>query len=438
MPRRLNRPAQAELPYAPSISVKSRCDNLLILVALRLTIAFVQLALMASYSLASQEQTKPEKDYLVYVVSEAADKIALIRFGPKGVRIDRQLDTGDMPIDIDGPHGIVVSPDRQFYYVSIAHGRPFGLVWKYSTKDDTVVAKTTLGYFPATMDITPTGDFLFVVNFNLHGDMVPSSVSVVSTATMTEVARIPTCTMPHGSRLNPQGTKQYSACMMDEMLVEIDTRTLKATRHFMLTKGKEMGMDGPPRTPTHSMHAMPATSDMKDTGGHGMEPPKAGDNSCSPTWAQPSRDGSAVFVACNKSSEIVEVNANSWQVTRRIPARAGVYNLAVTHDGLRLLATNKRDQSVSIYDLKSGRELARLPTKRKVLHGVVVSPDDLYAFVTVEGVGSEPGTVEVIDLKTLKTVATIDVGQEAAGIDFYKTEGSPKQVQSPMSKVQSP
>jgi len=42
--------------------------------------------------------------------------------------------------------------------------------------------------------------------------------------------------------------------------------------------------------------------------------------------------------------------------------------------------------------------------------------------VTVEGVGSEPGTVEIIDLRALKTVATVDVGQEAAGVDFYKTE----------------
>ena len=159
-------------------------------------------------------------------------------------------------------------------------------------------------------------------------------------------------------------------------------------------------------------------------GGHGMEPPKAGDNSCSPTWAQPSTDGSSIYVACNKSSEIVEINANIWQLARRIPARSGVYNLGITHDGTRLLATNKRDQSVSVYDLKSGKELARLPTKRKVLHGVVVSPDDLYAFVTVEGVGSEPGTVEIIDLRTLKTLATVDVGAEAAGVDFYKTEPS--------------
>jgi DNA-binding beta-propeller fold protein YncE len=360
-----------------------------------------------------QSQTKPDKDYLVYVLSESADKIALVRFGPDGARVEQQFDTGDMPIDLDGPHGIVVSPDRQFYYVTLGHGRPFGTVWKYSTTDNTLVKKTALGHFPATLDITPDGNFLFVVNFNLHGDMVPSSVSVVSTQTMTEVARIKTCTMPHGSRLNSSGTKQFSACMMDDMLVEIDTRSLKATRHFIVTRGKEKGLSGPPQSPTtHSTHSS----------GHGSEPPKPGDNSCSPTWAEPSADGSSIYVACNGSSEIVEINAGSWQLVRRIPARAGVYNLEITRDGQRLIATNKHDQSVSIYELKTGRELARLPTKRKVLHGVVVSPDDRYAFVTVEGVGSEPGTVEVIDLASLKIVATVDVAPGAAGIDFYKTE----------------
>jgi DNA-binding beta-propeller fold protein YncE len=359
---------------------------------------------------------KPDKEYLFYVLSESADKITLVRFDGTTARVDHQIDTGDMPVDIDGPHGIVISPDRQFYYVSIAHGRPYGTVWKYATKDDALLGKTTLGPFPATMDISLDGNFLFVVNFNLHGDMVPSSVSVVSTKAMTEIARIQTCTMPHGSRLNPQGTKQYSACMMDDTLVEIDTRTLKVTRHFIVTKGKEMGMSGSP-----AAHAMPGMPKANDTGGHGMEAPKPGNTSCSPTWAEPSADGNSVFVACNASNEIVEINTNTWELIRRIPARAGVYNLEATHDGQRLLATNKRDQSVSIYDLKSGTELARVPTKRKVLHGVVVSPDDRYAFVTVEGIGSEPGTVEIVDMATLKTVTTLDLPPGAAGIDFYKT-----------------
>ena len=360
-----------------------------------------------------QAETKPDKDYLVYVLSEAADKISLVRFGPEGARVDHQIDIGEMPVDLDGPHGIAVSPDGQFYYFSIAHGRPLGSVWKYATKDNSLIGKTTLGHFPATVDVTPDGNFLFVVNFNLHGDMAPSSVSVVSTQTMAEVARIKTCTMPHGSRFNKQGTKQYSACMMDDMLVEIDTRSLKVNRHFIVTKNKERGAAGPPVTASkRSTHGT----------GHGAEPPKPGDSTCSPTWAEPSVTGASIFVACNASSEIVEVDTASWQVVRRIAARPGVYNLEVTRDGARLIATNKRDQSVSIYDLKSGKELAHLPTKRKVLHGVVVSPDDRYAFVTVEGVGSEPGTVEVIDLTTLKIVATVDVPPGAAGIDFYKTE----------------
>ncbi|HEX8923085.1 MAG TPA: hypothetical protein VF766_16545, partial [Pyrinomonadaceae bacterium] len=142
---------------------------------------------------------------------------------------------------------------------------------------------------------------------------------------------------------------------------------------------------------------------------------------CSPTWAQPSADGSSIFVACNKSSEIVEIDAINWKVLRRMPAGAGVYNLAVTKDE-RLIATNKRGQSVSVFDLKTGRELAQIPTKRKVLHGVTVSPDNRYAFVSVEGIGSEPGTIEIIDLTALKTVATVDVDPQAAGVDFLRME----------------
>jgi DNA-binding beta-propeller fold protein YncE len=400
---------------------------------------FIALVLLSTFfggSLAALCQTKPDKDYLFYVVSEGADKISLVRFGPGGARIERQVPTGDMPIDIDGPHGIAVSRDKEFYYVSLAHGRPFGSVWKYSTRNDRVIGRTTLGLFPATMDLSPDGSLLYVVNFNLHGDMVPSSVSLVATEPMLEVARIQTCAMPHGSRLNPQGTKHYSACMMDDLLVEIDTQTLKVSRHFLLTKGREMGMSGAPVPPSPGkpvmegmnaagQHGQPApAAKPMDMGGHGMEPPKPGDTSCSPTWAQPSTDGSSIFVACNKSSEIVEIDAAKWEVRRRLPARAGVYNLAVTRDGTRLLGTNKRDQSVSIIDLKSGRELARITTRRKVLHGVVVSPDDRYAFVSVEGVGSEPGTVEIIELTSLKIVASLDLPEEAAGIDFLRTEPS--------------
>lgn len=378
------------------------------------SLAVFVLTQLIAVPLSSPVAASEALDYLVYVVCESADKIALVRFSPgtSTARIEREIPTGAMVPDIDGPHGIVVSPDKQFYYVSLGHGRPFGSVWKYSTKNDAVLGRVTLGPFPATMDISKDGNLLFVVNFNLHGDMVPSSVSVVATEVMVEVGRIPTCTMPHGSRMSPDGARQYSACMMDDLLVEIDGRALRAVRSFRVSAGMEEGSIGPPASIAHAA-----------TAGHPVHSGQSGHGSCSPTWAQPSADGRSIFVACNKSDEIVEVDAGGWALKRRLSARPGVYNLAVTRNG-KLIATNKRDQSVSIIDAVSGRELARIPTKRRVVHGVVVSADDRYAFVSVEGVGSEPGTVEVIDLASLKTVATVDVPEQAAGIDFFKAEAA--------------
>jgi DNA-binding beta-propeller fold protein YncE len=352
--------------------------------------------------------------YWVFVASEAADRIALLRFDGSGAHVERDFSTGIMPAAIDGPHGLAVAPDGRSFFVSLAHGQPYGAVWKYSTAgNDQVLGRVTLGSFPATMQVSPSGDFLYVVNFNLHGDHVPSSVSVVDTAAMVEIKRIQTCVMPHGSRFDPTGAHHYSACMMDDALVDIDTNTLRVSRHFILTKGNEHGESGPPPL---------STTATAGHAGHGSEPPPAGSQSCSPTWAQPSADGRSVFVACNGSSELVEVDVGGWTVKRRIAARNGIYNLAVTKDG-KVIATNRRDQSASIFEA-SGQETARIPLPRKAPHGVVVSPDDQYVFISVEGVAAEPGTVVMVDVKTGKTIASVDVAPQAGGIDLWKMEAA--------------
>ncbi len=360
----------------------------------------------------ARAQEPPARDYYAWVASEAVDLLQLVRFGPAGLTVERTHTVGILPTDPDGPHGVALAPAGDHLFVTTGHGTPFGSLWKYSTRDDRVEGRVELGAFPATLQVSPDGYLAYVVNFNLHGEMVPSSVSVVATDEMLEIVRIPTCVMPHGSRLNANGTKHYSACMMDDELVEIDTRRLAVSRTFLLRKGQEHGTTGGMTAPAADPGA-PA----HDAGGHGLEPPKPGNVSCSPTWAQPTPDGRRVFVACNKASEIAEIDAERWTLTRRFPAGNGVYNLAVTRDGRLLVATNKRGQSVSVFDAGTGKELKRLPTRRKVVHGVAITPDDRYAFISVEGIGSEPGTVEVIDLRALATVATVDVGPMAGGID---------------------
>ncbi len=370
---------------------------------------------------------RPPATYWVYAGAESADLIHRIRFGPDGATVERTTRIGELPNEMEGPHGLAISADATYLYMTTGHGRPDGKLWVYEIggEEDRLVGEgLSLGFFPASIDVTPDGLYTFSVNFNLHGDMVPSTVSVVYTPTRTEVARIVTCTMPHGSRVDPSGLRQYSTCMMDDQLVEIDTVKFDVARRFSVAKGTE----GPlADTNAHAGHAMPGTTrpparpvvDPAEVGYAGARHEMA-PATCSPTWAQPSADGRSIFVACNKADEILEIDRDRWTLARRLATGRGVYNLAVTPDGRLLVATLKQGGLVEIFDLRTGKSLARLKTSTSLAHGVAVSPDSRYAFVTSEGVGSAPGKVDAIDLTTRAVVATVDVGQQASGIAFWK------------------
>jgi DNA-binding beta-propeller fold protein YncE len=328
----------------------------------------------------------------------------IVEFGPEGTRVAKTFPVGVMAVETEGPHGLRLSPDGRHLYMTTGHGVPDGYLWKFATEGDTLVAPPILlGQFPATMDVTPDGLYLFAVNFNLHGEHVPSTVSVVFTPDMIELQQIETCTMPHGARMNPAGTRLYSACMMDDQLVEIDAQAFQVARRFSVAEGSE----GP-------LHLEHGGSDMGH-GAHGSAPPN-----CSPTWAQPSVDGDRVYVACNRGDRILEIDVDGWTVAREMPTGRGPYNLDLTPDGRVLVATLKQGAAVEVFDLESGMSRGQVETSTTVSHGVAVTPDSRFAFISVEGVGAEPGRVDILDLRTVQMVGSVEVGQQAGGIAFWK------------------
>ena len=141
-----------------------------------------------------------------------------------------------------------------------------------------------------------------------------------------------------------------------------------------------------------------------------------------PTWVYPHPFQPRVYVALNGAAEVVEVDLNHWKIIRRFATGKGPYNVEVTSDGAKMVVSYKSEGAVGIWDLVRGVELARIPTSRKVTHGVATSPDGRYAFVTCEGIGSETGTVDVFDLKQDVKVCTVEVGLQAGGIAFWKTD----------------
>jgi DNA-binding beta-propeller fold protein YncE len=249
---------------------------------------------------------------------------------------------------------------------------------------------------------------LYVVNFNLHGKMEPSSVSVVDPSTMTEVARTTTGVMPHGSRLSPDGLKHYSVAMMSGKLYELDASTFEVTRELDTGTGEPI-IESMMASPSDTTHAgMASTHDAAPA-------PK-------PTWVDPHPTKPFVYVANNGTDEIVEVDLERWEITRRFKTSGAPYNLEVSPDGRYLLASLKKGGSTGVFDLERGQEVVRITNSRTVTHGVAIAPDNRYAFISVEGVGGEPGSVDVIDMGTMERVATVDIGKQAGGIAFWKID----------------
>lgn len=335
--------------------------------------------------------------YHVYVAAESDDKVYEIAFDSHTQKgsISDVIPVGEYPTETEGPHGINVGLDGKYWYLSVAHGNPFGWLYKFKTGSNEFIKRTELGMFPASMEISPATGLLYVVNFNLHGDMEPSTVSVVDPKAMTVVSEITTGIMPHGSRITKDGMHQYHVSMMTDELMEINTSKMTISRRLNLR---------------------PDTSLAPDKIANGTMPAPV----VKPTWADPHPIQDKVYIAGNGSDEILEVDTKDWKVSRRFQSGKAPYNLEVSNDGKWLVASYKGEGATGVWDLKTGKEIAKITNSRKVTHGVTISPDNRYAFISVEGIGGEAGTVEVLDLQNRKRVEVIEVGKQAGGIIYWK------------------
>src|SRR5206468_11449348 len=67
-------------------------------------LSFLAVVAVVTLGVPSRAQRSTASSYLLYVASEASDRIALVRFDGASLHVERDFGTGVMPVDIDGPH----------------------------------------------------------------------------------------------------------------------------------------------------------------------------------------------------------------------------------------------------------------------------------------------------------------------------------------------
>lgn len=341
--------------------------------------------------------------YELGVTSESGDRVTWIRPSADSLSLGREVPIGIMPSDIDGPHNITMAPDGRSYYVSIAHGAPYGTLWRMDAVTDTVIGRAQLEYYPTTISLTPDGELAFVANSDFFGDRPRiNPVSIVHTPTMQKIADIPACDMPHGVRVNHAGSRVIVTCMHSDELVEFDVSTFSIVRRAKTGAG------------------MP----MAPAGDHAAHPPAGGAAGavCAPTYVSISPDDRTLYVACNTGNTLQAWDAATLEKRGEVAVGKGAYNVEVSPDGGLVLVTNKKDKSVTLVDAASLKVLATIPTTKGVVHGIAWSPDGKYAYISAESVGADPGSVDMVDIAARAVVATYPVGAQPTGITLRRMQ----------------
>lgn len=315
----------------------------------------------------------------IYVADEEANTVSVI---------DARALTRSAVIPVgQDPHNVQVSPDGKLAWVTNngerwkeeekpehkgmpkreheAMGNP-GEVWAIDTATDTVVARVRVGKHPAHVVLTPDGRFAYVTN---GGE---NTVSVVDTAARRAEATILVGAYPHGIRISPDGKEAYVANVKGGTVSVIDTEARREVAKIPVGKG-------------------PAQV--------GFTP-----------------DGRLAFASLSQENKIVVIDPVTRKVIKKVAVGTVPIQVYATPDSQLLFVANQGTKkspgpTVSVVNLET-LEVTKTVETGPGPHGVVVSGDGRYAFVT----NIYANSVSVIEVKDLKVVATIPVGRGPNGI----------------------
>jgi len=314
----------------------------------------------------------------LYVTSGVTDEVLVLEAADgtliRRIPVERRRD------EIDGPHGVAVSPDGRYWYVSLEHGEP--TLWKFERPGDRLVGRVRIpGAGAARIGVTPDGGVAFVPDYDRARPGEAGRVAVISLETLEIVGNPLVCPSPHHAAVSPAGDLVAVACSQSDEIVLLDASSLAEVRRF--PAGDSAGSPGRPRYRPLNL-----------------------------AW---SPDGEVLYVALHAAAEVAAFGPDG--VGKGVAAVGpGPAQIAVTPDGGMIVAANRRDRSLSVVDAATLVERFRVDLGADHPHGVTLDGSGRFAFVACEGTPDGLGRVVAVDLESGGVRWSVPAGAYTLGL----------------------
>lgn len=246
-------------------------------------------------------------------------------------------------------------------------GEMAGSALFFSTKNDGLIKKVTVGNHPAHIVYTQNGKYVLVTNSE------DNTVSVIDAANYNVIRAISTGKGPHGFRISRDSKYAYIANMGEDTVSVINLVDLKEERKIRVGN-------------------VPVTTGV-------------------------TADGKTLAVTLNAENALAIVDLATGK-TDTVKVGVGPAQLFIAPDDKFVYVANqgteaKPSNTVTKIDLKA-KKVAATIVVGKGAHGVATSDDGRFIYVT----NMFDNTVSVIDNSTNNVIATVPVGQTPNGITY--------------------
>ncbi|TAK62496.1 MAG: hypothetical protein EPO24_04895 [Bacteroidetes bacterium] len=329
----------------------------------------------------------------VLVTNQADDLVAIVDI--KTLLVSRYIQAGVANVftqSPQAPHNITVDTANNCYYVNLVVA---GKIVKYRLSDNEKLGEVSGILSPTQVALSADG----MTGYSAQFAQNTNAIRIFNTQTMTlEAQQIssPFLNKPHGVQFTPDYSELWVTGNFSDNIMVAHVGVVTTTEMIPLIPNDTL----PP-----------------GTGGR-LQPYQTAITS----------DGRYVYVTCQISNEVRVIDRDSMKVTRIIAVGQRPLILAISPDDQYVYTANRNSNDVSVIRTSDNVVVQTIPNVGPQPHGIALSADGKYAFVTCENVtalvpphhpteGSKiPGVLSVIDLTTYSVIKKIEVGAFAAGV----------------------